>query len=314
MNRRPVLRRCGLVAIGFAFILLSSSACSNRDRQTYTFGPPSKNEFSVMSFNLRQFRYADRDRDGQEDDFKPEEEIVPLLGLIADARPDVLAVQELGDASTALYLQKRLREAGVDYAHLDHLAGPNPHATLGILSRLPIVYSEPLTNLFYSIQGRSHIVQRGFQQVDIQVNPAFKVRIINVHLKSKVFHESGQTEMRRNESRLLATHVRRLLKEQPDIHLLVCGDLNDAFNSAAVRELLDRENTLLQDLKLTDRDGDIWTHYFQRDQIYSRIDYMLVNPGMKKKWVVEKSGIVRDHRTYAASDHRPIFATFTVTD
>ena len=157
-------------------------------------------------------------------------------------------------------------------------------------------------------------MQRGFQQVDIQTPGNATVRVVNVHLKSKVFHAAGQTEMRRNEARLLATHIRRLLREQPDIKLIVCGDFNDNLNSAAMRELTGRGDQELFALPLADRYGDAWTHFFARDHIYSRIDYMLVNSAMQSAWVTNRSGIVRDVRTYAASDHRPLFATFNVQD
>ncbi|HMP88818.1 MAG TPA: endonuclease/exonuclease/phosphatase family protein [Kiritimatiellia bacterium] len=267
-----------------------------------------------MSYNLLHFRYMDRNRDGQMNNFKPADEIAALVDIVKLSNPDILAVQELGDAASALRLQQTLRDAGLHYPHLDHLSGPNPHTSLGILSRLPIVNSIPLTNLFYSIQGRNLVVQRGFQQVDIRLPDDKVIRVVNLHLKSKVFHEAGQTEMRRNEARILATHIRKFQRENPDMPLIVCGDFNDNHNSAAMRELLGRDDTDLQFLPLVDRDGDGWTHFFGRDHIYSRIDYILVNSAMKQRWVESKSGIVRDNRTYKASDHRPIFATFNATN
>ncbi|HKL21263.1 MAG TPA: hypothetical protein VJ904_05620, partial [Tichowtungia sp.] len=39
--------------------------------------------------------------------------------------------------------------------------------------------------------------------VTIQVTPEYRFRLINAHLKSKVYSPLGQTEMRRNEARLL---------------------------------------------------------------------------------------------------------------
>ena len=120
--------------------------------------------------------------------------------------------------------------------------------------------------------------------------------------------------MRRNEARLLASHLRRLAREQPDQPLVVCGDFNDGYNSSALRELLAQENLRIEDLRLSDRFGDMWTHYFRRDQVHSRIDYIMVNPVMKARWVEAKSGVIRDARTYEASDHRPIVATFKESD
>lgn len=275
--------------------------------------PPAADEFTVMSYNLRMFRYLDRDEDGQEDDFKPEEEIVPLLEIIRHASPDILAIQELGDAGSMETLRERLRSVGADYPYHDHVVGDGNHVSLGLLSRFPIVAREPITNLTYTIQDQTFPVLRGFQTVDLETSGGLRIRVVNVHLKSKMFHEAGQTEMRRNEARLLATQLRRMAKADPALHLVVCGDFNDGYNSAAMRELLNQENLAIEDLRLTDPQGDRWTHYFRRDQTYARIDYILVNPAMKQRWVEEKSGIVRDPRTYAASDHRPVIATFKAT-
>jgi len=297
-----------------AGLWLLCASCSDRDGSKPSSRRPSDGEFSIMSYNLKLFSYMDRDKDGQEDDFKPETEIAPLVALICEIKPDVLAVQELGLEDSLTLLQQRLKECGFEYTYRDSLVNPSAFANLGILSRFPITYSEPMTNYSYSIKGRNFDVQRGFQQVDIQVNPDFKFRLINVHLKSKLFHESGQTEMRRNEARLLAAHVRRLQKDSTNINLVICGDFNDSYRSAAMRELIGTDEINLIDLRLEDEFGDRWTHYYRGEQSYARIDYFLVNRNMESRWVDFKSGIVRDRRTYEASDHRPIISVFKATD
>lgn len=300
--------------LGVVFLVACTASCSRREAPPPPyFAPPGNGELSVMSYNLRMYRNIDRDNDGQEDDFKPDTEINPLIEVIRRANPDILVLQELGDASTLADFRDRLRAAGLDYPHHDHLDIAASYVTLGLLSRYPITGREPLTNLFYSIQGRTFPVLRGFQQVDLEAG-GMTFRIVNVHLKAKTFHEAGQTEMRRNEARLLASQLRRLERERPDQPVLVCGDFNDAYNSAAMRELIGQENLSISDLSLADPLGDRWTHYYQREDGYARIDYMLVNPAMRTRWVAEKSGIIRDARTYLASDHRPIFAVFRIKD
>ena len=307
MRRRYAGITFGLLALIAAF------SCRRAEPPPRFFPAPASGEFTVMSYNVRMFRYSDRDNDGQEDDFKPESEVIPLLGLIHDAAPDIVVMQELGDLAALETLRQRLKELGSDYPHYDHLIGSSDFANLGILSKFPIIARDPLTNLVYSIQSNTLPVLRGFQQVDIDVR-GHPIRVINAHLKSKLFHELGQTEMRRNEARLLASHLRRLAREQPDQPLVVCGDFNDGYNSSALRELLAQENLRIEDLRLSDRFGDMWTHYFRRDQVHSRIDYIMVNPVMKARWVEAKSGVIRDARTYEASDHRPIVATFKESD
>lgn len=313
LNAMFRLRLRAACIAGLLIAILVPLSCRRAGSVTQFYPPPTPDEFSVMSYNVRMYRYSDRDNDGQEDDFKPEAEILPMLGIICDARPDVLVVQELGDATTLESLQQRLAALGFTYPYRDHLPGVSDHANLGILSQFPIVARDPQTNLVYSIQGRTLPVLRGFQQVEIDVRGK-PILVVNAHLKSKLFHELGQTEMRRNEARLLASFLRRIIKEKPDIHLVVCGDFNDGYNSAALRELIAQENLPIEDLRLFDPFGDLWTHYFRGDQTYSRIDYIMVNPAMKARWIENKSGVIRDARTYEASDHRPIIATFTAKD
>jgi len=297
-------------------ILIAGVSCSDRKASSPipSTWRPAGDEFSVMSYNLKLFSYMDRDRDGQEDDFKPESEIAPLVALICEIKPDVLAMQELGSDESLTLLQQRLMECGIHYEFRDSLLNPGAFANLGILSRFPITRTEPLTNLSYSIKGKNFNVQRGFQQVDIQVNSTFNFRLINVHLKSKLFHESGQTEMRRNEARLLSAHVRKLQKDSTNTHLVICGDFNDSYRSAAMRELIGTAESNLTDLRLEDEFGDRWTHYYSGEQSYARIDYFLVNPQMESRWIENKSGIVRDRRANDASDHRPIISVFRAKD
>ena len=175
----------------------------------------------------------------------------------------------------------------------------------------PIVGRHPVTNETYSIGDTVLPVQRGFQCLDIQVSAAYTFRLVNVHLKSKVFSYTGQTEMRRNEARLLNKNVRRFLSEEPNLNLLVVGDFNDQRSSAALREAMGHE---LADLRPRDQFGDYWTHCWEEDETYARIDYLLVNTNMQREVVEQKTRAVRDPACAGASDHRPLFGVFVARE
>jgi hypothetical protein len=123
-----------------------------------------------------------------------------------------------------------------------------------VLSRFPIVARNPITNETYSIGSEELSVQRGFLNVDIQVNPEYRFRLLVAHLKSKLYNPLGQTEMRRNEARLLNKHVRRMLNRNADLNLVVVGDMNDTITSAALRELIGSPPYLM-DLRPADFGG-----------------------------------------------------------
>jgi endonuclease/exonuclease/phosphatase family metal-dependent hydrolase len=120
--------------------------------------------------------------------------------------------------------------------------------------------------------------------------------------------------MRRNEARLLNKAVRGILDETPDINLLVAGDMNDDYASAALREVKGRRGGELIDLRPIDSVGDAWTCYQASTDSHSRFDYLFVSEGMKPEVVDDQTRVVRDPLTYKASDHRPIVGVFQVLE
>lgn len=266
--------------------------------------------FSVMSYNLQRYALMDRDGGGALNDPKPESERAAVLALIAKERPDVLAVQEMGGEQTFDRFRTKLRRAGVDYPYVELLRRGSWEINLAVLSRFPIVSVQHHTNDFYSIGSAKVPVARGFLDVTIQVNPKYQFRLLCAHLKSKVYSKLGQTEMRRNEARLLNKNVRAILKKAPEINLLLVGDMNDDYQSAPLREVGGRRGGELTDLRPVDSVGDAWTYFMESKDQYSRLDYLFVSEGMLPEVIKEKTRVVRDPLTREASDHRPVIGVF----
>lgn len=275
--------------------------------------PPAKDEFSLMTYNLWRFSYEDRDRDGQRDNFKPEDQIAALVAIVTNANPDVLAVEEIGDGDSFDILKRRLNAAGMNYTDSEYFVLTNATVGLAVLSRFPIVARNNITNESYSIGTAKVPVARGFLCVDIQVNPSYTFRLFVAHLKSKVYHPLGQTEMRRNEARLLNKHIRRMVNRDKDMNIVVVGDMNDQITSAPLRDLIGMPK-YLNDLRPTDFVGDIWTHEWTYQEEYSRMDYVLVGDAMLPEVVQEKCYLPREPHARVASDHRPVFTVFKAYD
>ncbi|MFH0909374.1 MAG: endonuclease/exonuclease/phosphatase family protein [bacterium] len=301
--------QCVPSVLSLAIVLLLTSSCCQHNASSESQFRPSRDEFSVMTYNLKRYCYDDRDHDGQANDSKPEEEIRAVVDIIARVRPHVLAVQEMGAPDLFKDFQSRLAAKGLSYPHTEYIPGSVTNLNNAVLSRYPFASRQSITNDEYTIGDEVMPVRRGYISVDVQVSSAYRFRLMVAHLKSKVYHPAGQTEMRRNEARLLNKHARKDLEEEPGLNLLVVGDLNDTINSAALREVLGSPRQLF-DLRPRDTVGDVWSHYWAAREMYERLDYLLVSAGMKPEVVWTKTHVVRDPMMSSASDHRPVVGVF----
>lgn len=303
-RRRP--RSCVIVLANL--LLLVFTTCRNVEREEV--GPV----FTVMTYNLARYNLNDRDGDGQFNDPKPENERRAVWTVIAAESPDILAVQEIGNPTIFEEFRYGLKNAGLDYPHVAYLRRGQSELNMAVLSRFPIEQTWEHLDDRYGMGEAELPVLRGFLECEIAVTTNYRMRLIVAHLKSKVFHQLGQTEMRRNEARLLNKLVRARLKENPAMNLLVVGDMNDNYNSAALREIMGSSGEYLRDVRPEDSAGDVWTRYDPADDSYSRIDYILASPGIYAEYVSERSHVVRHPLTYVASDHRPLLASFYASD
>ena len=311
-----------LILFWSPFVLLLSLAllgpCAGcRWQEKKSTGPdyaPGPDEISVMSYNVHQYSLQDRDGDGQNNDLKPVKERQAVIEIIRQENPDILAVQEMGDPAVFHEFLFSLKQAGLTYEHVEYLQRGKSQVTMALLSRFPFSIRDSHLNDLYSIGEAKMPVARGFIDVVVQINPTYALRILTAHLKAKVFSPMGHTEMRRNEARLLNKHVRRALKNDPSANVLVLGDLNDSYQSAALREIMGKRQRILFDLRPKDAYGDVWTHFNSEDDTCSRIDYFLVSAGLLPEINQEKTRPVRHPLTYEASDHRPIMTVIRAVE
>ena len=163
--------------------------------------PPPQHDaiVSIGTYNLGQYGWHDRDGDGQPKEFKPEAERFAVAEVIAAMDCDILAVQEIGQRPALDDLLALLRKRGRNYPHVEWVARTaQTELNLALLSRFPIIASRPRLLDTYTIGGTRQSVLRGFLDVELEVGARQPLRILVAHLKSRVFHPLGQTEMRRN--------------------------------------------------------------------------------------------------------------------
>ncbi len=248
---------------------------------------------------------------------------------ILAVRPDVIAFQEMGGTNALLELRESLKAAGLDLPHWEHITGYDTNIHVAILSRFPFVARRPHTNDGFLLSGRRFRVARGFAEVDIKVNANYSFTLMTAHLKSRrPVPEADEAELREQEAIKLREKIDARFSANPDVNLVVLGDFNDVKDSRSTKALLGRGKTGLFDTRPFERNGDnrtnpnprfepkniTWTHYYGKEDSYSRIDYILLSNGMKKEWLPNETYIVTLANWGIASDHRPIVASFVAEE
>ena len=239
---------------------------------------------------------------------KSDKAIGAVVRVVKDMHPDILGVCEMGAPEQFEEFKARLKEADLVFSDFEYVAGPDPYRHLALLSRFPIVVRHSLPDVSYDLNGVPEKVKRGFLDVTIRINPHYDLRLVGVHLKSKLAADGGEALMRRHEAELLRRHIDEILSADPAVHLLVYGDFNDTHGQPAMQEIMGTRGGAgyLADLPAKDSVGDRWTQYWKPEDLYSRIDYFLANPALLHEVVREKTYVYRSDYWNEASDHRPI--------
>lgn len=281
--------------------------------------------FRVATYNLEGYLLEateNRPAKTAESRAKVGESIVAL-------KPDVLALQEVGGTNALLELRDSLKASGLELPHWEHVAGPDTNIQVAVLSKFPFTARRPHTNDSFLLSGKRFRVSRGIAEVDIQVTPNYSFTLLSAHLKSKrpVF-SADEAELRLEEAKVLREHIDARLAANPEANLVVLGDFNDTKDAASTKAVIGRYRHKLVDTRPAERNGDerlpiaagteprnvTWTHYYEKEDSYSRIDFLLLSTGMAKEWVTNGTYVLTAPDWGVASDHRPIVATFEAAE
>lgn len=280
--------------------------------------------FRVATYNLEG--YLDTDTRGRR--AKPAEARAKVRESIRAVNPDVVALQEVGGASALQELRLSLKSEGLDFPYWEHVAGHDTNIQVAVLSRFPFTTRRPHTNDTFLLSGRRHFVSRGFAEVEIQVNSNYCFSLISSHLKSRRPVGFGdESELRLEEAKLLRQMIDERLAATPGLNLVVLGDFNDTKDSPTLKTIIGKGRSKLVDTCPAEQNREPcalpaspsvrnvnWTHYYAVEDTYSRIDYLLLSPGMAAEWVTNETYVLALPGWGIASDHRPLVAAFTASD
>ncbi len=260
---------------------------------------------------------------------KPAEAKAKVRESILALKPDVLALQEMGSLGALQELRESLSSEGLDLPYWEVVTGYDTNIQVAILSKFPFTARRPQTNDNFLMSGRRFRVSRGFGEVDIQVNTNYSFTLITAHLKSRrPIPAADEAELRLEEAKVLREKIDERLAANPNANLIVLGDLNDTKDSKSTVAVIGRGKRKLVDTRPAERNGDsvantnasvatrnvTWTHYYGKEDTYSRIDYILLSRGMAREWVTNDTYVLTIPNWGLASDHRPLVATFEAGD
>ena len=184
---------------------------------------------------------------------------------------------------------------------------------LALLSKIPFSSIDAPKDLSFKYFEGRRSPSRGLMEAEFNTGGT-KWSLFNLHLKSKWTERPDDLEAsirREKEARVIRDYIRAKYPPYKDPNYVVLGDFNDHKNSAPLRRFLQVNNsTLTQMVQCRDQEGHFWTHYWDKQDSYSRFDYLLASPELFKKLVPDSARIGGFHLCLLGSDHRIVFADF----
>ena len=239
-------------------------------------------------------------------------DIEQVVALLRHHLPSVAVLETEWTDSQAKEFLTLQHEQIPDYRHVEILSSTSTKSgTLLMVSKQPFQSRQSRPSITYRMGDTEQHFRFGILDVTISAQNTTSIRILAVSIKDKVFHPEGQSEMRRNEFRVVSRHVRRIIEAIPQTRLLLLGCLNDNPNSAGLRSLMYGTSPPLLDLRPVDADGDAWTHHCPDDDRYYRNDYALLYSGILPEHPPIASRVMDELETRRLSLHRPLWVMWS---
>lgn len=274
----------------------------------------AKRPVRFLMYNVKDY-FVDKDppRSPHKRKIKPIQLREAVADNIAEARPEVIGLIEIGGPAALDDLAERLAARGLHYAYRKVLTRWGEDRALAVLSMHPIVHDNSVADC--KLRGTTRrLMLRGILDITVQPKGDPRTfRIIGAHLKSQVGDDpESATSLRMRECLALREHVHDAMQASPQTPLLVYGDWNDNPQSVALGPLTMPHTSTgdtLRLLKPRDKNEESWTIYYKEGFVYNTFDQIYVNRELARRMGRKsKNGIVADPiGRPKPSDHRALW-------
>lgn len=269
---------------------------------------------TLATYNLENYTLADRlTPAGYRPAYpKPEAAKTALRTVLHRLDADLLVLQEIGGRPFLAELVRDLAGEGLAYPHAEILETDDEARHVAVLSRRPFTRVRSHTDLRFPYLGASERVKRGLLEVAVTFADR-ELTVFALHLKSRTTERKDDPQSATRRAGEAEAIRDRLLALHPDpttARFVIAGDFNDGPTSRPVRALQQRGSRAIATLvPAADAQGETWTHRYRAEDSYTRVDHLLVSPGLWAVVTTPLARILSGADVNAASDHRPVVLT-----
>jgi endonuclease/exonuclease/phosphatase family metal-dependent hydrolase len=225
--------------------------------------------------------------------------------------PDIICMQEVDSMDALRLFNEDYLESQYDYAILLDSHDPR-RIDVGVLSKLKV--EKIKTNMYEPYTGsgkQEYLFSRDCLELNFDTPDDNQLTIFVNHLKSNYVDEKDPAkkkvkEVENNKLRLKqANKVLELVKARfpgklfKEENFVVLGDFNDGPNSPALVPLL-KELGMEDTISRLDS-KQRWTHWWEKENSVSQLDYILLSPMLSKntdvKPYIERRGLSNKRKT-----------------
>lgn len=274
---------------------------------------------TLATYNLENYTLADRMTPaGYRPAYpKPEAAKAALRAVLHRMNADLVVLQEMGGKPFLTELVRDLAGEGLAYPHAEILEASDEARHVAVLSRRPFTRIRSHADLRFTYFGAPEAVKRGLLEVAVTF-AGRELTVFALHLKSRTTERKDDPQSgarRAGEAEAIRDRVLELHPDPTAARFVIAGDFNDGPSSRPLRALQQRGALTITTLvPVADALGETWTHRYRAEDSYTRVDHLLVSPGLQAAVPAPGGVILSGPDVNAASDHRPVVLTLGPVD